>query len=378
MLSRSRTTAAEGSYMAITYPHILVLIAALLAVANLARGQSITIGDKPECQSCRIEMRPVVTIMDSDAHITGDVSTLARLPDGSFVVGTLGAKQALVFDGKGKYVRAIGRGGAGPGEHTFLERVLTDAKGQIHTWDLGLNRHSVFEASGSLLHTDPVSMVSAIQTSGLTATGQLVTNGYNSVGSGRPSAVQVVNAKGVVVAQGDVGTYDRKRVWTYLRRLVGLKNGNILSFRTFEYQFEILSPQLNRVQAFRRDASWFPAITDSTVTPSSGMFDVPAATIVRDAWVDEQERLWVVFGVRSTEWRPMPKSRSISMSDPQAKRPRYDTVVEVLDLKRRRLLVHQRFAGSGDAAFQHGYIARTSTETDGTLKVAIEKWELLR
>lgn len=74
----------------------------------------------------------------------------------------------------------------------------------------------------------------------------------------------------------------------------------------------------------------------------------------------------------------MPKRRGVSMSDPQAKRSRYDTVVEILDLNRRRLLVHQRFAGSGDAVFQHGYIARTSTETDGTLKVAIEKWELSR
>lgn len=77
--------------MAIIHSHILSISVALLVVASLARGQSITIGDKPECQSCRIEMRPVVTLLDSDAHITGDVSTLARLPDGSFVVGAFGA-----------------------------------------------------------------------------------------------------------------------------------------------------------------------------------------------------------------------------------------------------------------------------------------------
>lgn len=83
------------------------------------------------------------------------VSHALRQPDGTILVGNSGSSEIRVFDAAGRYVRAIGRRGNGPGEFGEFStvRVLRASDGSLVAYDGGNLRIHHFDSSGTYQRT---------------------------------------------------------------------------------------------------------------------------------------------------------------------------------------------------------------------------------
>ena len=83
--------------------------------------------------------------LEEDLKIGGDPNdtqsyfpqggTLSVDSSGNFYVVDFGCARVAMFDKLGKFVRAVGRKGQGPGEFSFPDQVLFDADGNAYIWD---------------------------------------------------------------------------------------------------------------------------------------------------------------------------------------------------------------------------------------------------
>ncbi|HEU5217115.1 MAG TPA: 6-bladed beta-propeller [Gemmatimonadales bacterium] len=83
------------------------------------------------------------------------VGRVMRLPGGEIVVPNAGTNEIRIFDKTGRFLRALGRAGAGPGE--FKSLLLVDRTGDtLFLADRVNRRITLFAVDGTLLATTPV------------------------------------------------------------------------------------------------------------------------------------------------------------------------------------------------------------------------------
>jgi hypothetical protein len=109
-----------------------------------------------------LSARPTVTIgREGDPHAEFlRVGRVIRLPGGEILVPNAGTNEIRVFDRSGRYLRAIGRSGAGPGEFR-LPSLVARAGDTLFVADPVNARISEILASGRLVKTIPITARSA-------------------------------------------------------------------------------------------------------------------------------------------------------------------------------------------------------------------------
>lgn len=83
------------------------------------------------------------------------VGTVLRLANGDIVVPNAGTSQVRIFDRAGRYLRALGRSGSGPGEFANLN-LVGRAGDTLLIADYTAARITLFLASGPLVRTIPI------------------------------------------------------------------------------------------------------------------------------------------------------------------------------------------------------------------------------
>lgn len=99
-----------------------------------------------------VETEPALTIGVEDGNEEYEFQAIVdaeRLDDGSIIVADALAAQLRVFDAAGRFVRAIGRQGEGPGEFRNLGAVW-QYRDSIAAWDRALRRLTVFDTVGNV------------------------------------------------------------------------------------------------------------------------------------------------------------------------------------------------------------------------------------
>jgi len=100
-----------------------------------------------------VSQSPVLEIgqMDADpAYELFRIRGLARLSDGTVVVGEAGASEIRFFGPDGRHIRSVGREGEGPGEFSTLFGIY--ARGDtVFAYDYRLSRVTLFDAEGEHL-----------------------------------------------------------------------------------------------------------------------------------------------------------------------------------------------------------------------------------
>jgi len=112
--------------------------------------------------------RPLFTIgSETDAHSQfARIVNVLLLPDSGVVVANGGSKELRFFDAGGRFVRQVGREGAGPGEYRFISRVFRLAGDSLGVYE-GLGRRlTVLSPTGVFART-----VTLAQPSGATGMG---------------------------------------------------------------------------------------------------------------------------------------------------------------------------------------------------------------
>ena len=84
------------------------------------------------------------------------VSSGARLSDGSFVLGSFGSHDLRRFSAEGEHIWTVGREGEGPGEFTGLMQVVAGPGDTILTYDFRQRRISRFAPDGRFLDARPL------------------------------------------------------------------------------------------------------------------------------------------------------------------------------------------------------------------------------
>jgi hypothetical protein len=76
-----------------------------------------------------------------------------RLPSGDLVVGDGGDHAIHFFDGSGRWLRSVGREGAGPGEFRYMAWFGRCADGDLLAVDVVLGRATILDVRGEVRHT---------------------------------------------------------------------------------------------------------------------------------------------------------------------------------------------------------------------------------
>lgn len=334
--------------------------------------QVVRIPSEVSCASCRIQRDSAVTLgAPSGDGLENLLTTITRGSDGYTLLATVSAPEIAMFDPSGRFAGRIGRAGEGPGELRRVTRIVADVDRDIHVFDAQLARHSVFRRDGTL-----------VRASGLPATrfkdavimrdGSTVLSGgiYDRTNAGY-ALTQLDRAEQITRRADEVTRFGALTQWVLERSLtVGQKTGRLVVAHTNSFIVDIYDAGMHQELRLERDASWFEAPSPDNPDRSDGRFDIPPTSRVLAAWEDVAGLIWIVALVRSTEWEPRKPQPGEDMSpdSPLSTRPRYDTVVEVIDAAAKRVLARERTVRKG-RHFSDGYEWQMIEAPDGTLRM---------
>jgi hypothetical protein len=96
-----------------------------------------------------VEERRVGAIEGSDVEAFGRLTAAAVGPNGDMVVVDQLGPVVRMFDPQGRYLRDLGRAGAGPGEYSRIAGICITRSGQIALWDPSSQRVSLYGLDGT-------------------------------------------------------------------------------------------------------------------------------------------------------------------------------------------------------------------------------------
>ncbi len=316
---------------------VLCLSTSLLPSAcgpRTSESDAVSVDGRVSCPDCSIDLTPVVTLRPDSSSPRPDAAgrdcLLARTETGLYLFGgTVGGGVLEVFDSTGRQLRTLGRLGAGPGEFGSLIRVVIGASDTIVAIDDSNLRVQVFSPTGGYVRS--FSSPARHRSVALLESGTLVFYvpptkeadqtfaavdrvGRRAFGTGLPKGRLDVEA-GVVAPRGDGGFWTA-RYWEYLLTR-HLATGE-------------------PVQQVVVDADWFPANAPFPDQPFHVALPPPGLYHI---WEESSGRLWTFTAVPDPAWSA---GSPIELS-PSWHRKTFDTVIQVLDIDRRRVLVSSRF-----------------------------------
>jgi hypothetical protein len=176
----------------------------------------------------RVGAVPTLTIGAVDGNpalMFSLVQSALRLPDGGIVVADAGSNQLRFFDGAGRFVRAVGREGDGPGEFRFLGSIWRRPGDTLVVRDFA-PRLQYFDPHGRYLGAMPLTALRG-DVAGLAEDGTLLL--LNGRSHGREDAGRVL-ADSIVLTRYEPSEGTLTRLHSVLQERWGLHAGGYYSF----------------------------------------------------------------------------------------------------------------------------------------------------
>jgi hypothetical protein len=358
-----------------------VLLAALafLAAATTAAAQ-VTIPDVPNCANCRIEIEELFTFGAFDGP--GSLAGPGRIGvDGAGRIWYSDGPVPQVFDAEGRYLRALGREGEGPGEYRG-----------VYTWSrLPGDSTLVFdEGNGRAVVLDPDLQAIRYVTLPVSVSGATVLRWPDAVLGGAfiGRGARAGQPLHVLDMSGSSGLFttsmmsDGRRTappggpTAYTQQLFAPSAGEgAWSAEVADYRVSRWDSQANPTGSWTRQASWFHD------NPEGGFVRHSVSSIGED----DRGRLWVLLRAPRSDgpakveaaladlFRDGPPSGPVDLPTSELPPPQelYDTVMEVLDVGDGTVLARQRFEAFFLALLPGGRVAAYREEGIGIPRVAI-------
>jgi hypothetical protein len=285
------------------------------------------------------------------------------------------APQVKVFDKHGAYWRTIGRRGEGPGEFMLITALDVDPPGTyLAVYDAALSRRTILDlAHDSVLSTFRLAVAPEPMPI-LLDNGAVLVNRLLATREGVGYPLHLLGADGQLIRSfgSTDGEFDPTQPFPIRRVMTKARTGDaIWIVRPSRYALELWNLEGDLLRVVERDAAWFESgyagHTDA---------DEPPPPIVMGMQEDSAGLLWVFLGVADPEWRG-----SVTASSPDGTHRTIDdlsgfrdTIVEVLDPSRARVVATGRFAEYLDAGVGHGMAGAAVLSDDSTPRYVV--WDL--
>ena len=249
----------------------------------------------------------VLTLGDDEGPaMLGYPTAIARDAHGGFLVVTEAETHTiLVFDSAGRFVRSVGREGAGPGEYGWILALVKGPGDSIHVFDIGNRRRTVLSPDLRAIrqHALPGSFFRG--GAAVLADGSVILNGIRRTSDDFGYAYQVLNAEGAYVRSfGEHhGVLTPRTVYQLLNRPFATDAaGRVVAGFEVRYGFEEWDPrQGTRSREIRCDAPWFLVRPEGNLGEVSR--DHPPFSLVQAMAVDASGEVRVATLVPDARWR---------------------------------------------------------------------------
>ncbi|MCC7003041.1 MAG: hypothetical protein IT357_12865 [Gemmatimonadaceae bacterium] len=330
---------------------------ALVVLVLLALGSTIGETQSPipvthlspnvACPRCRIEVKPSISIGDDDGPgiLGGYPNVVLRMPSGSLVLAGGGREDQAprFFDARGRYVRTVGRFGAGPREFQFVRAGFVQGD-SVYLVDVVNARLSVVRPTSGVVREvrlDPPINAPYASAFG----GGIALSGGIAGADGRSAALQRYGRDGKRI--GSMGTADQlvsRFGFIRWQQPHPARDGGLWSVAGFgAYVIHRWDADGRPLRNYVGHSSWFTA-GEGDRAPSP--HEKPS-TELQDVWEDANGLLWVIALIEDPNWaRALGPERIIegrSASEILRRDRYYDTMIEVIDTKTWRVISRQRF-----------------------------------
>ncbi|MBK7595851.1 MAG: hypothetical protein IPJ11_11545 [Gemmatimonadetes bacterium] len=366
-----------------------VVLTVILIGARPIGGQSPSprpiILTSPTCATCRVELTPVGKL-GGDGGPLDDAKGFGELKainDTLIVVTPARPLGVWGVHPSGRIIWRSGRQGSGPGEFQRADRIGVLPGDSIVIWDQELARLTLLTKGGRFVRSERViaGVPIFVPTSGTGgfALGRLVKPAPGT--KTPPLPVHRVRLDSVLSSFGSANaTKDPGDPFRFDRIVLPYKGGAIVIPRVYQLAAEIYDRRDQLTMRVERVAKWFFPY-ESYV---AGIPDTPPTPIVYDAWVDDQDLLWLLIQRAAPTWAQA-FSKEATAGEGGRKVRRLDNpglylegVIEVIDLKKRQLLVSQPVPQQVAYALGRSMIASKQETADGDRFLVLHRATLRR
>ena len=290
-------------------------------------------------ERCGLTLVPVIEFGEDEGPGMIEGAAEARVDgSGRLYLAMLGGDHVLVFDSDGTFLRRVGRRGEGPGELLDIRAFAVLDDGVFAVLDSGRGVILTFDWTGRLLREvrtrgwGPIGTGTWLIPLGDTrAVYQAAYRGGDRAGY----PLHVINLESGEM-EASFGSRTGEFDITRERRLdvvPALGPGeSIWMARQRAYWIELWEPDNRLVRSMRRDVEWFPDALVDLEGAHGGPPREPEPVLASIAATDSL--LWVLLGRSDERWA------GASGGDDEMS---YDTVIEVIDWKRGRVIASRRF-----------------------------------
>lgn len=250
---------------------------------------------KPVCETC-IHVEPTVALGDADGpgYVVA-TDWVVRDSLGRYWVGQY-RDMIKVYDSTGRYVRQVGRPGAGPLEFRTPLPVVTDSGGRVHVVDPGNARVSVIGPDFALAQEYRLPL-SVWHAASLPDADSYVLNAAISTADGIGLPLHIVRRSAIVRSFGMSGTgvVNPSRLY---RLLATDRLGRIYAAWPYEYVIEVWNDAGSLMRRLEG-----PAVSEGQ--PRGGVYSDrnPPLSRIAALRVDASNRLWLILSMRRADWR---------------------------------------------------------------------------
>lgn len=327
----------------------LALSLATIGAASIGGRQQaifpVRVPSTPSCATCEIAVQEAFTIGvgEDDGALSTRPEVVLRLSSGNILVAGMGGSEGVprLYGSRGRYLRTLGRSGAGPGEFNRVQAGFVDSD-SVFLFDIGNARLSVLSPDLRVVRYAPTPrrVYAAVPTVG----GFAVSADFHDadrVGfplhlferSGAYSARIGDKAEAVILGGG-----------TRSRHLSSARDGGFWALPAYgEYVLRRFDSRGLLLRELVVESDWYSG--GFPLRPLSP--DALPQTIIYAVREDRFGRLWVIARVGDARWREGlgPVTRVEGRNIAQVLDPErvYDGIIEVVDPATARVLARRRF-----------------------------------
>jgi len=357
---------------------LLELITLLASQASPARPDTFELSPTVTCSACRLERKRLVTldrdhaIRPSSVAIVGDEILL--IPDGGAPLPILRFELTT-----GKFLGEVGRVGRGPGEFLWPQFLAAMPGDSVFVFDYSSVRFSILAPrSYRYVRGAPVTVA---RPSGAVLNGA---QGKLWVAAAVGRAEQVGYPLHLFTQEGkwvrSVGTERPLLKWSehlvFSRRLSLGPDGTVWAISRYgPLRIEAFDAAGKLLRRATYRPPWFP---EQTARQKLGDPPLPERP---PFWIGDDKELWIASLIPAQDW----KQGIVRVDDPSHGKSTptvgdvaklFDTMVEVFDLRERRVLFRIRLDEAVVHALPGGVFAVYREDSKGTPEIGIERWAL--